>query len=226
MSELPPPGPAPKFDFARPFRFVFDDPQWLPKIAIGGLFYLACFVIVGCFFVLGYIAQLARNVVAGVAHPLPEWKNLGAMFGEGVKLFVVALVYSLPNIIVIAVAVVVAIAAGAADPEGPLAPLVLGCFVMLMLPFIFAIYFFLPAAIIRAAVTGEMSAAFEFRALWQFVRRNFGNYMLAIVIHIIANAASQFGVALLCVGMIFTTFWSWVVSTYAFAEVRRLDRGA
>lgn len=225
MSEIAPPLPQEKFEFAQPFRFVFDDPQWLPKIAIGGLFYLAGFLIIGWFFLLGYFAQLTRNVIARHPRPLPEWQDLGAMFGEGAKLLVVAVIYSLPNIIVAVIGIALAIMGGFIEPESPLPALMVGCFILLLMPLILVIYLFLPAALVRVAATGEMSSAFEFRELWAFVRRNATNYFLAIVIYIIANAAGQLGVALLCVGALFTMFWSWVVAAYAFAEVYRLDHG-
>src|SRR5687768_15580892 len=47
----PPPAPGTQFDFGKPFTYVFDDPRWLQKILIGGLFYLAGFLIVGWFFI-------------------------------------------------------------------------------------------------------------------------------------------------------------------------------
>ena len=78
MTDVPvPPPPAPplttppaaQLDFAKPFTFVFEDPRWLNKILIGGLFYLAGFLVIGWFFILGYVARLTRNVVGGVAQP-------------------------------------------------------------------------------------------------------------------------------------------------------------
>src|SRR6185503_1108289 len=65
----PPPPPVatetPSYDFGKPFSYVFDDPRWVNKILIGGLFYLAGFMIIGWFFVLGYMARTARNVIRG-----------------------------------------------------------------------------------------------------------------------------------------------------------------
>src|SRR5256885_15302463 len=91
----PPPPPSrpasPAFDFIQPFAFVFQDERWVTKVLLGGLFYLAGFFIVGIFFILGYCARLARNVIAGVEKPLPEWDDLGVYFTDGVKVFCVML---------------------------------------------------------------------------------------------------------------------------------------
>src|SRR2546428_7372993 len=109
----PPTRPATTFDFLRPFTFVFDDPRWVTKILLGGLFFLASFVIIGIFFVYGYCARLVRNVINGVQYPLPEWDDLGEYFTEGLKLFVVGLLYAIPIGIVVGIMIVPAIIMGA-----------------------------------------------------------------------------------------------------------------
>src|ERR1700756_5008409 len=114
----PPPASGPTFDFLKPLTFVFDDPRWLQKVLIGGLFVIASFILIGVFFIFGYLARLARNVIRGDQHPLPEWDDLGEYFSEGVKLFVVGLLYAIPVVIVAAVIVVpMAIMGNSSDNE-------------------------------------------------------------------------------------------------------------
>src|SRR5947209_4348294 len=105
----PPPSPppsGPSFDFLKPLTFVFDDPRWIQKVLIGGLFIIASFILIGVFFIFGYMARLARNVIRGDQYPLPEWDDLGEYFSEGVKLFVVGLIYAIPIAIVTVILVV------------------------------------------------------------------------------------------------------------------------
>ena len=93
----PPVGSAPTgYDFLRPFVFLFDDPRWLPKVLIGGAFFLLATLFVGIPFLLGYVAKLIRNVIAGDPRPLPEWDDLGELFSEGLLLLCVGLVYMVP----------------------------------------------------------------------------------------------------------------------------------
>src|SRR5437763_3071118 len=66
----PPPVGEPSFDFVKPLTFVFDDPRWVQKVLIGGLFVIASFVIIGAFFLYGYLARLTRNTINGMQHPL------------------------------------------------------------------------------------------------------------------------------------------------------------
>lgn len=227
----PPPPPqqpqGPAFDFVKPFAFVFEDPNWVRKVLVGGLFYLAAFVLVGLFFLAGYCARLIRNVVNGVQYPLPEWDDLGDYFSEGLKLAGVSIVYVLPIIIVmIIMGVPGAIMSGASSSEAMrnLGGGLMGCAWCMIFPISFALGLFMPAAMLRTIMTGRFGAAFEFGAIWAFIRANFTNYVLAILVHLVANMASQLGVLLLCVGIIFTAFWSMVVAAYAFGQTWRLAK--
>ncbi len=219
-----PPSSGRAFDFGKPFTFVFDDPRWMQKILMGGLFYLAAMVIVGWFFILGYLAQMVRNVIRGDANPLPEWENLGEFFNEGLRLAGVALCWILPIVVVVVLFVVPIVVFGAVDSEvmndfgGGLA----GCMACLIVPLSLAITFFMPASLLFAMVEKRFGAAFELRRLWPFIKANIGNYLLAIVVYLIARTLGGFGVILLCVGVVFTAFWALLITFHAFAQVYRL----
>ena len=90
-------------DFGRSFTFVTEDPDWVKKLLIGGAFTLACMLLVGVPFVLGYFSRTLRNVAAGTRPELPEWDDLGGLFEEGLRLTAVYLVYTLGIVVVLAV---------------------------------------------------------------------------------------------------------------------------
>lgn len=221
---IPPPvAPgAPQFDFGKPFTYVFDDPRWLQKILIGGLFYLASFLLVGWFFILGYVARVVRNIIADVKLPLPEWEDLGGFFNEGVRLFAISLIYALPIVLMVSVMIPASILGEADNSALQALGSVAGCVACLFIPFMLVTMFFLPAALLFAVVEQRFGAAFELGRLWPFVRANIGNYLLAIVIHIIAQHLGGFGIALLCIGVVFTGFWSFLITAHGFAQVYRL----
>jgi len=221
----PPPGKRPGYDFARPFTFFFDDPEWVPKVLIGGLFVLASFLIVGVFFLLGYIARLMRNVIAGVANPLPAWDDLGEYFSEGLRLFGVTMVYTLPMIfLAIAVMIPAGIMSNVDDEVARnLGGCALGSVWCIIVPLSFALMLFLPAALLWAVTQQRFGAAFEFAEIWSFIKSNIGNYLLAIVVYLVADFVAGLGFMLLCVGIIFTSFWAYCVKAYAFAEAYRLS---
>ena len=229
LSPPPPPPPPPDsgrptFDIAKPFQYVFEDPDWVQKILIGGLFYLAGFLIIGWFFIFGYVARTARNVIAGVERPLPEWQELGEFFNEGLRLFGVMLVYILPIIVLVFAIMIPAGLLGAIDNEGlnALGGTFAGCISCLFVPLSLLVTFFLPASLLFAAVEQRFGAAFEFGRIWPFIKQNIGNYLLAIVVYLIARFIAGFGIMLLCIGVIFTGFWSFLIRAHGFAQAYRL----
>src|SRR2546430_12333081 len=161
-AQPPPPPPPPPlrppttgFDFARPFTFTFEDPRWVQKVLLGGLFMLASAFIVGAFFLYGYLARLARNVIAGVQHPLPEWDDLGEFFSEGLRLFCVGLIYTLPVISLVLVFIVpsIIIAQNAdSDVVRNLGGGMAACVWCLVFPLGLALAVWLPAALLFTAV--------------------------------------------------------------------------
>ncbi|HUP44434.1 MAG TPA: DUF4013 domain-containing protein [Thermoanaerobaculia bacterium] len=225
----PPPPPQPAgYDFVRPFAFAFDDPRWLPKILFGGLFYLLGFLLIGFVFILGYQARLARNVIAGLAHPLPEWDDLGEYFAEGLRLTGVVVLWIVP-LVVLAVMFMVP-GAFMAESHNEVAQTVGGCVVSaiwcLMFPLSLAVTFFLPASLLMAVTEKRFGAAFEFDRIWPFIKKNIGDYLLAIVIYFVARFAGGIGILLLCIGVLFTAFWAMCVTTHAFAQVYRRAEGS
>jgi len=221
----PPPASGTSFDFLKPLTFVFDDPRWVQKVLIGGLFVIASFILIGVFFIFGYMARLARNVIRGDQYPLPEWDDLGEYFAEGVKLFLVGLVYAIPIAIVAAVLVVpMAIMGNNSDNETvrSMAGMSATCVWCLVFPLSLALALWMPGALLMVIVSGDFKAGFDFGHIFRFIRANVGNYLLAFVVAIVASFASQLGFLLLCIGVVFTAFWARTVAAYAFAQTYRL----
>jgi len=231
MSEVyapppPPPAvpPAPTgYDFLRPFVFLFDDPRWLPKVLIGGAFFLLATMVIGIPFLLGYFAKLTRNVIAGDPRPLPEWVELGELFSEGLLLLCAGVIYLLPVAILSTLIAIPAAITGASDHEGvrDVGGAVFGCASCIVSMLSFAVTLFLPAAILMVITTRQLGAAFDFKRIWAFISANIGNYVLALLAQIIASMLSFAGIMLLCIGIIFTQFWASLVTAYAFGQVYR-----
>lgn len=227
MPTPPPPGASRRtIDFARPFTYVFEDPNWLPKVAIGGLMTLLAILLIGIPFILGYCARLARNVAAGKPQPLPEWDAWGEDFGEGLKLAVIGILWYLPIILIAIVgfggsAMVGAMAGDTSEAGAMAASGMFGFAMCLFYALVLVIAVLLPAALTLAVMRQDFGSAFAFGQIFAFIRENLANYVLSILVYLVAGFLSQFGVILLCIGVIFTNFWSQLVSTHAFAETYR-----
>lgn len=171
------------------------------------------------------MARLARNVIRGDPFPLPEWDDLGEYFGEGAKLFVVGLIYSIPLVIIACIIFVpVAIMGNSSDNETvrSMAGMSATCVWCLIFPLGLALALWLPATLLMVIVHGDFKAAFDFGHIFRFIRANIANYILAFIVWLVARFAAGLGVILLCVGIVFTIFWAFTVAAYAFAQTYRL----
>lgn len=222
QSSLPPPPPSTPevrgFDLGRSFTFVFQDPRWLEKVIVGGLFYIASLFIIGWFFLLGYMARIVRHVVEGRDEQLPEWNDLGGMFVDGLKLFLVALIWYVPLILFIIPAIVGGIVLEQAG-GGEVGGLMSGCMMMIVVPLALIITFVLPAALLRTAVYGTVEAGLKVGSVFGFVKANFVNFLLAFVVYLAASFIAQFGVIIFCFGVFFTSFWGMAVASHAYGQV-------
>ena len=226
------PAPTGTVDFGRSFTFVTEDPEWVKKILIGGLFAIACLLLVGVPFVLGYFSRTLRNVVAGEPRPMPEWEDLGGLFSEGLRLTAVYLLYTLGIVAVLAAFGCVLtlpltlLSGSGARPSEALGVLgglgIVALYGVLMLVSL-ALAVYLPAALARAALRGTVADGFAWREVLGFIRANLGNYLLSLVIYLLASFVAQFGIVLCCVGIFPAAFWGYMVLAVALGQTVRLS---
>jgi hypothetical protein len=216
-------------DFGRGFSFVFQDPDWIKKVLIGGAFSLLGTLLVGIFFVAGYALRVVQRTARDEPQPLPEWDDLGGIFADGLKVVGLNLAYSLVLTLVMGcpagLLVAVATRVGPDPGEGPVALMMILAVAMYGLFFLLslALAVYLPAALVRMALLGRFGAGFEVAQNLAFIRRNLVNYLLALVLALAASLLSQFGFLLLCIGVFPAAFWSYCVAAWAMAEVARRD---
>jgi len=231
-----PPAPSGTVDLGRAFTAVTQDPDWIKKVLLGGVFGLLCAVLVGIPFVLGYWSRTLRGVVAGAARPLPDWDDLGGLFGEGLRLTGVYLAYVLA-VFLVAGALGCLVASpfmllggahrsaefDASQAIGAAGGLAMVAFYGLFMIAMLAMALYLPAALARASLRGTMADGFDWRAVVEFIRANLGNYLLSIVAYIAASVVAQFGFILCCVGLFPAAFWSYLVFAFALGDTIRLN---
>lgn len=227
--------PSRDLDLGQVFRFFFDDPDWIKKILIGGVFMLLSSVIVGGIFVAGYAMHVLRRVVRGEPRPLPEWEDLGRYFGDGLRAFGLYLIHLVVvGIIPAAIGFTIFVlgggfaalgssSRGASDAAGALmALLIVGLYgVTIVLMLLLMIY--IPAAFIRFVVLDRLGAGFEVAENIAFIRRNLGRYALALVIYVLASFVAQVGFIACCIGYFPAAFWAVCVGAWALGEVARRD---
>jgi Protein of unknown function (DUF4013) len=191
---------------------------------MGSLFSILSVFVVGGIFIAGYAVRLVRRSARGEPYPLPEWDDLGGMFMEGLWAIGAYLAYLVPIAAAVVILIVPVAILGQRNGEpSPAAALLLIPMGLIAALLVLAVLFYFPAAFTRMAIGERFGAAFEVADNLAYIRRNIMNYLLAIVIFIVANFISQFGILLFCIGIIPATFWSQCVGAYALGEVAYRD---
>lgn len=149
------------------------------KVIILGLLFLISFLIIPAFLVIGYVFRVIKWSIAGVDE-LPEFDEWGEMFMDGLKIFVVELVYFIVPSIIMFMGIWASIGSfiSISASESNLAPaavysafsvmgglLILGVVVAL----IFGVFFIIGVANM-AYYNGELVAAFRFREIMDIIK--------------------------------------------------------
>jgi hypothetical protein len=214
-------------DWGKSFTHVFEDKDWVVKVLIGGI--LSMIPIVNLV-VIGYALRALKNVAEGAEQPLPAWDDFGDYFVKGLVSVLGAMVWALPIIILATMTAVLSALTGydSAEPSRVAAPYVLCIWSMSCVSGIYGLFlgFVLPAAFAQYAVRGDFGAFFRFGDIGKFIKANLGNYIVALILAVIAQFISSFGVILCCIGAIFTEFWALLVGSHLLGQVYRSSEAA
>jgi hypothetical protein len=216
--------PGTGLDFGRCLSFFFQDPDWIKKILLGSVFSMLSIFIVGAFFLAGYLLRLIRRAARGEERPLPEWDDLGGIFVDGALVVGAYLGYLGPLMVLIVFFSIGMAALGGGEGGDQVALAVASVLFAIVWSLIFlAVLFYFPAALTRLALERRFGAAFEIEENFSFIKRNAGNYVLALLTFLLANFISQFGILLFCIGILPASFWASCVAAYALGEVAWRD---
>jgi hypothetical protein len=211
-------------DIGRSFTFMFDDAKWIEKIAIGGLLFLTVAIpLVNIFtglVIIGYTLRLLRNVADGDPTPLPAWDDWGGDWMKGLMVVLAAIIYSIPIILVsFFTSLMGAIAGQAQGLEGFVSVCAAGLSCLSAL-WGLAVAIVFPAAIIKYVDEGEFASFFKFGAIFRFIGDNLSNYIIALLLILVARIIGGLGVILCIIGVFFTMFWSTLVMGHLLGQVK------
>lgn len=227
-------------DFGRSFTFMTEDPQWINKLLIAGVVllvgFLLSFVVIGVIPLLilaGYLVELLQNTASGNPQPLPEWNDFGTKLVKGLHTVAIGVVYALPIILLACCNVALGAIAGSAssnarpnDTLTTLASLVSVCLACFGTVYGILLAVVIPSALTQYAVSGQLGAAFRFSEVFNYIRANASNYIIAILLGLVASFVAQFGIIACVIGLFATIPWSQFVQYHLYGEVYRHSVGA
>ena len=212
-------------DIGKAFAFVFEDKDWITKILIAAAILLLGVVFSWLFLIPlilavallnGYGVEITRRVIRGNLDALPEWDDWGKLFADGLKAWVIGIVYSLPIIII---AICLSIPIGAlgenAQEASSLLSLFLSCISLL---YAMALSLVLPAAIAFYADEDDLGAAFRFGDVFGLVFNNLSTYLVTFIMSWVASLIGSAGSLVCGIGWLVTAPYSWMVIGHLYGQ--------
>jgi hypothetical protein len=214
-------------DIGRAFAFVFDDPEWVKKILIGGAISLV--PVVGSFIVYGYMLEIARRSFAASGDDLPEWDDVGGMLASGFILWLGYMIWFLPVVLLILCFVFAMILTGVASGSDAVIGLSFLFAFMVFMPLIFLVSILAaviqPLLLGRYAIERRFGALFEFGAILAEARLIGAVPLLLLLVTVLAaQSIGSLGFVLCFIGVIFTSFYASLVTAHGAGQVYRRAR--
>lgn len=207
-------------DFGKAFSYVFEDPDWFKKVGIASL--VGLIPIIGQLVVMGFALQTARNVMRGEIRPLADL-DFSSQLGLGFKSFVVALVYSLP-LIILSIPIVVLpllLSGNGKSPDTTLQTLraiLTACCSGLMILYGLAMAFLVPAATANLVAKDSLAAGLRFGEVIGLIKSNPGAWLLVFLGSLVSGFISPLGSIACGIGAILTTTYAMLINSHLYAQ--------
>lgn len=202
-------------DIGKAFTFPFQTTRWAEKLLIPAL--ITLIPIFGQIFLVGWYLDITRRVIHGEPDPLPEL-DFGRQLVDGLKGVVIALVYSLPLLVMVVLVGVFSEVSNNTSVEA--GQLIFALFIMLFVALMFiyglAMAFVLPAAMGHFVAKEDISAAFRFSEVLGLIRSAPGDYAIVLLIALLASAIAPLGAVVCGIGVAATTLYAMAVNGYMY----------
>lgn len=196
MGQAPgaPPAAALEIDYEAAFKFPSKTNGWVGRMFLLGLLLL---VPILDFFLIGYLVELARNVIQGRDEELPEIK-IGPQFSTGIMFLLSLFAFGLLS------------AAASA--------------VVMFLSFLvsLAMQLYLKPALAIAVAEDNPWAVFQFSRVFNALSKNFVTVLLLVLMDIVIGIVGALGLCALFVGVLFTLPYSMAVSWHLIGQLGRI----
>jgi hypothetical protein len=198
--------PGLQMNVTQSFSYMFKDGSWFYKVFVGGLFVALCTTTLGIPFIVGYQIKHVREMIEREEDILPEWKNMGGMFRDGIAILCALAIY-------LAVLISATYAAGAAFS-----------LVHLGVSTGIIIFFWMPLVVIQYAKRPTLFACFALVTLTSPVAKRPSAFAATIGISCaVMTAVFALGWMSLIIGWPFVIFWGITVQSHILGQLARLQ---
>jgi hypothetical protein len=215
-------------DIGKAFSYPFEDDEWLTKLFLGAI---VSAVPILNFAWGGYTVDIVRNVMNGVARPLPDWSDFGDKFVKGFLIWASGFIYALPAILIACLPLgflVIPASSQSSNISDALVSVFTGVgifLVCLLVIYLLALTFYYPAVYVNFARKKTFASCFEVGEIIKVISENTGKYLTAwliaivgaLVVGIIVWLVSIVLVLIPCIGWILMWLVSALSSVYLFA---------
>ena len=203
--------------------YVFADSRWPSKLFIGALFALGPVVVVGVFFLIGSLVEIASRVADGDDRPLPEWRgSLRSYFSQGFPVAWGLLVWMLPFAAVWAGSGVL-LATVAPDLGENLATQIVFGIVMMVAANLYAAVI-VPSVVVRYAAERRFGSMFELGEIFGSVRRIGTGFVPVWIVHLAILALTWVTIWTI-VAIVFTIAYAAMVCGHVYGQAARVGEG-
>lgn len=201
-------------DYGKAFSVIFEDKQWVSKVLIGGLLFMASIVIFPIFFVNGYMIEYTQRVMKGDMS-LPEWSDWGEKFRKGFLVFVTLTIYALPAFLFIGLSItftlLIALLGSAGDSSGqvlaPIAAIIIILGYVLYFAYLLFLYFLIPVVIVRFAQTESVRECLKVKEIFTIAKTHLADVFMLVLFLFVAGVLVNVGTIACFVGAFFTGFY-------------------
>jgi len=208
-------------DFGLAFSYVFDDEDWLKKLAVASVL---CLTGIGVIPVLGWGLEVIRRVIKEEPEPLPDWNEFGQYFVKGLLVGLVAFIYTLPIIIIGSCNAGVGTLLGntGEDFAIPAIWILTMCLSCLYIVYGLGLSLVIPAALGNYAASGEFGSVFKLGEIFKIVKNNLGNYGLVFLGMLLSNIIAPLGTVACGIGVAVTTAYAILFSSHLMGQAYKV----
>ncbi len=216
-------------DYGQSFSFVWKDPNWVKKVAIASVVVLVGFITAGLALIPlgGWTVAITRNVIRGEEPALAEWADFGTLIIDGLKIIVVAIVWSIPLMLIVGCFSGVAAIAANQDQSGTFTSILSILNACVSLPYGVIVGLLLPASIGEIADHGQLGQALNPANAFKLVRANPGGYIIAWLLAGIASGIlSTVGVLICVIGVFPAIAYAAALTGHLYGQAYKVAQSA